>query len=126
MYGPQKSHSQQEIIQRNISFSKILSFQDFTGFPAENFHLISVSTLEIFLHIFHEKMQLFIIAITKVTQAIFLGISKSIYCSYKMGMTSQPPGYGTTLYLLTFDYTAETKGRISVVFISFYFADFTK
>ena len=59
---PTRNHTMQHFIFLNAFFSK-----DFTGFSAENFNLINVSTPEIFLHIFHDKLHLFIILITKVT-----------------------------------------------------------
>lgn len=58
---PTRTHTMQYFIFQNPFF------HDFTGFSEENFHLISVSTPEIFLRIFQEKMLLFMVAISTST-----------------------------------------------------------
>lgn len=59
---PTRDHTMQYFIFQNNFFPR-----DVTGFSAENFHLISVSTPKIFLCIFHEKILLFMIFITTIT-----------------------------------------------------------
>lgn len=64
-----RNHSQQEIIQCNILFSKSLFFkkENFSWFSAENFLLACFSTSDIFFHVFNEKTELFVTVVTEGT-----------------------------------------------------------